>query len=213
MRRIIASLFLFLLIISSAWSHQPVIVEKEPIEIYNPEISRAFYDTLPGKPRLYLINSDKDFELYVNLLVPKNTNPHGRYSARVYKLIGQILELIKEIDGNAVGWKEFFEPFGRDTYLKGPEFREKVAAGSYEIEVFSRDHVGKYVLAVGEKESFGPKEIAQVYWVIPKLKLNFFHSSLWSFLITPFGLFLIFVAAIFIFALFFLIAKLKHNRV
>jgi len=209
MRRITASLFLFLLIIYSAWAHQPVIVEKEPIEINNPEISRAFYDTLPGKPRLYLINSNKDFELYVNLLVPKNTNLNGRYSARVYKLNKQESKLLKEINGNAVPWKEFFEPFGRDTYLKGPEFRDKLPAGIYQIEVFNADNQGKYVLAVGEKESFGPKEIAQVYWVIPKLKLNFFHSSIWSFFITPFGIVLIFGAAILVLIIFFLTARFR----
>lgn len=199
MKIIISALIWLWLISPMASAHQPVIVNKETREISNPEISRAFYDKLPGKPRSYLIRSEKDFALYLNLLVPKNTNPHGRYSAYVYKLIGQKRELIKEIDGNAAAWKEFFEPFGRDTYLKGPEFKERVAAGSYEIEVYSRDQTGKYVLAVGEKESFGPKEIAQVYWVIPILKADFFQSSPWSFLLTPFGIVLIIGVAILIF--------------
>lgn len=212
MRKIASTLLWLFLLSSVILAHQPVIVEKEPIEIIQPEISRAFYDTLPVKPRLYQINSDKEFVLYINLLVPKNTNPKGRYSARVYRLNKPSPQLLAEINGNLSPWKEFFEPFGRDTYLKGPEFRQRVPAGTYQIEVFNSENQGSYVLAVGEKEAFGPKEIAQVYWIIPKLKLTFFHSSLWSFLITPFGIVLILVVIMTIFLLAFLNNKFKRLK-
>ena len=169
-------------------AHQPVLVGKDAIVIEKPAISRAFYDELKGRPRTYRIIAEAEFDLYINLLVPKNTNPLGRYSARVYQLTGNDRLPLAEINGNASDWKKFYEPFGGDTYLKGPEYKQRVVAGQYEIDVFSSDDLGKYVLAVGEKESFGPKEIAQVYVAIPQLKSEFFHSNPLGFFITPFGI-------------------------
>jgi hypothetical protein len=177
-----------ILLAAQALAHQPVIVGEEPLIIDNPEISRAFYDELKGTPRSYLIESDKEFDLYVNLLAPKNTNPAGRYSARIYQVQGEERTLLAEIIGDSVEWKEFYEPFGGDSYLKGPEFKQLVPAGKYAIEVYNPANQGKYVLAVGEKEFFGPGEIANVYITVPRLKADFFGSNPISFLWTPFGI-------------------------
>jgi hypothetical protein len=174
-----------------ALAHQPVIVGKDIITIEKPDISRAFYHELTGQPRVYLVAADKTFDLYINLLVPKNTNAAGRYTARVYHLMGNKKILLTQLNADSVVWKEFYEPFGVDSYLKGPEFKQSVPAGKYEIEVFSRDNLGKYVLAVGEKEFFGPKEIVSVYTEVPKLKGGFFGVNPLTFLTTPFGLVLV----------------------
>jgi len=193
MIKILCMLMSILFFSSTTLAHQPVIVEKDSIQIEKPEISRAFYDELKGRPRSYFIDSEKDFDLYINLLVPKNTNSGGRYSAHVYRVKNGQRALLTEIDGGSVVWQEFYEPFGGDTYVKGPEYKHAVPAGRYEIEVYSQDNLGKYVLAVGEKEFFGPKEIAKVYTDVPRLKGEFFGSSPWSFLWTPFGIVLVVV--------------------
>ena len=193
MKKILCLLITILLFASSTWAHQPMIVEKDPIQIEKPEISRAFYDELKGRPRSYFIDSEKDFDLYLNLLVPKNTNPGGRYSAHVYRIENGKRSILTEIDGGSVVWKEFYEPFGGDTYLTGPEYKRSVPAGRYEIEIYSQANLGKYVLAVGEKEFFGPKEIAKVYTDVPRLKGEFFGESPWSFLWTPVGIVLVVV--------------------
>jgi hypothetical protein len=185
-------LFLFALFVASPiLAHQPVIVGKATEEIRDPAISRAFYDALAGQPRSYFINTDKAFDLYLNLLVPKNTNASGHYSARVYRLLDGRRQLLVDLKASSVEWREFYEPFGGDTYLKGPEFKRNVPAGRYAIEVYSAGNRGKYVLAVGEKEFFGPKEIAQVYVAVPRLKGSFFGTSPFQFLITPFGIVLV----------------------
>lgn len=187
-------LFLFILLTASTvLAHQPVIAGKGTEEIRDPEISRAFYDELAGRPRSYFINADKVFDLYLNLLVPKNTNAKGRYSARVYRLADGRRQLLADVRADSVDWVEFYEPFGGDTYVKGPEFKRNVQAGRYEIEVYGSDDRGKYALAVGEKEFFGPKEIAQVYVAVPILKSTFFGTSPLSFLVTPFGIVLIII--------------------
>lgn len=193
MKKILCLFIALMFMFSSALAHQPVIVESEVIQIEKPEISRAFYDELEGRPCSYFIDSEKEFDLYLNLLVPKNTNPEGRYSAHVYRIKDGKRELLAEIDGEAAVWKEFYEPFGGDTYLKGPEYKRLVPAGRYEIEVYSRDNLGKYVLAVGEKEAFGFKEIVKVYADVPRLKSEFFGSSPLTFLWTPFGIVLVLV--------------------
>ena len=201
MNKIICSFFTLLLLASSALAHQPVIVGKDIITIEKPEISRAFYHELNGRPRSYFINAEEPFDLYINLLVPKNTNADGRYSARVYRLDDGKRTQLTDIKAGSAAWQEFYEPFGGDTYLKGPEFKQNVPAGRYEIEVYSTDNLGKYVLAVGEKESFGLKEIAGVYTIVPKLKSEFFGTNPLTFLVTPFGIILVIAAGVIIYLL------------
>jgi len=184
------------MIAAAALAHQPVVVGQEPITIADPDISRAFYDELAGQPRSYFINADKGFALYLNLLVPLQTNSEGRYSARIYRLTGEKKALLADLKADSAVWQEYYEPFGGDHYLKGPEYKQSVPAGRYEIEVYSADNEGKYVLAVGEKEHFGLKEIVNVYKVLPGLKVNFFGGEFYSFLVTPFGLALLFVVGV-----------------
>jgi dipeptidase E len=174
---------------TAVFAHQPnlVFLQKTDIEITNPEISRAFYDELSGVSKNYFINSDKDFNLYVNLLVPEISNKDGRYSANIFLIKpDNFEEQIATLDASAVEWKEFYESFGRDYYLKGPEFEQKFVAGKYRVEVFSPDNLGKYVLAVGKTEKFDAMGILNVFWQIPLLKIKFFNSSILQFFFTPF---------------------------
>ncbi len=171
-------------------AHQPRIVYSQPgdIQINNPEISQAFYDELKGKPRDYFINSSKDFALYINLLVPEEANRNGRYSANIFLVNDSGAEQIGSMDGASFEWKEFYEEFGRDYYLKGPELTKEVPAGKYKIEIYSKDNQGKYVLAVGQKESYDIQSILNIYWQLPLLKVSFFKTSVLQFFLTPFGI-------------------------
>jgi len=173
-----------------ALAHLPRLVYLKPdlAQINNPELSQAFYDELKGQPRDYFINSDKDFELYINLLVPAHSNPEGRYSADVFLLGATEPEKIEFLDGQNFKWEQFYEEWGRDYYLKGPELSKQVSAGEYRIQVYSSDNQGKYVLAVGKKEQYGIKDLLNVYWQIPTLKTTFFNTSVFQFFLTPFGI-------------------------
>jgi len=184
------SILLFLFWAGSVLAHQPRIIfnQSGDIPISNPGISQAFYDELKGKPRDYYINSDKDFNLYLNLLVPTPENWQGRYSAKVFLLQDSKENQVAFIDGISSNWQEFYEPFGRDYYLKGPELDLKAGAGKYKIEVFSKDDQGKYVLAVGKIESYDIKSLLNIYWQLPLLKLTFFKTSVLQFFLTPFGI-------------------------
>ena len=204
---ILAAFFLFSFV-PTASAHQPNLIyfKQGDIDISNPEVSQAFYDELKGNPRDYFIDSDKALELYINLLVPLEENKAGRYSANIFLLkdlstgSGQAEELIVFIDGSLTPWQDFYEEFGRDYYLKGPEFLKQVPAGKYKIEIFSEANQGKYVLAVGKKEEFDIKALLNVYWQLPLLKITFFKTSVLQFFLTPFGIAGIgFIGGLFIF--------------
>lgn len=181
--------FLFILpaVISA---HQPRLIyfNEADVLIDNPEISAAFYDELKGQPRNYFIESDKEFELYINLLVPLPENRNARYSANVF-LVEEDGEKQKAfLDGLSGEWQEFYEEFGRDYYLKGPEFEQFLPAGKYRLEVFGNDNQGKYVLAVGKTEFYDARSLLNIYWQLPLLKIQFFKSSPLQFFLTPFGI-------------------------
>jgi len=185
---------IFFLAVDFAFAHQPRLVylhKDQEVNVINPELSQAFYDELKGQPKAYIIDSEKSFELYLNLLTPAHSNTDGKYSADVYLLDGETETKISTLNGADFVWVEFYEEFGRDYYFKGPEFSQNVEAGKYKIVVYSAnntDNFGKYVLAVGKKEQFGAKDILSVYWQLPLLKITYFKTSVLQFFLTSFGI-------------------------
>ena len=184
---------LFLGFASFTSAHLPRIIynQSADIQIKDPEVSQVFYDELGGNPRNYLINSDADFNLYINLLAPAYSNPNGKYSAKIF-LIQAEDEEVAFIDGQTgFLWQEFYEPFSRDYYFRGPEFEKTLSAGNYKITVFSYENRGKYVLVVGKEEKFSLIEVLNIYWTLPLLKMEFFKTSVLEFFLTPFGLIIV----------------------
>ncbi|MBI1866421.1 MAG: Type 1 glutamine amidotransferase-like domain-containing protein [Candidatus Staskawiczbacteria bacterium] len=189
---------------ASAYLPRIIYNQSTDIQVKEPEVSQVFYDELGGSPRNYLIHSDKDFNLYINLLVPAYSNSNGRYSAKIFLVkntpttSGQAEdEEISFIDGQTdFLWKEFYEPFGRDYYFLGPEFEKNLSSGDYKITIFSYENRGKYVLSIGKEEKFSLIEILNIYWVMPLLKMEFFKTSVLEFFLTPFGLIVVGLIAI-----------------
>ena len=155
--------------------------------VNDPEISKAYYDELAGSARTYKISSNTEFNLYMNILVPKNTNPAARYSATVYMIGKTARSTIDKLDANSAPWNEFYEEYGNDFYYQGSEYRRKLPPGDYEIVVDGDKLVGKYVLAIGEIEAFSPREGMNALYTIPKLKKSFFGESPATFLFSKFG--------------------------
>lgn len=188
---ILSALFLFLPFIVSA--HNPRLVKDgEPVIVENPEISQAFYGELKGEAQIFEIDSDKDFNLYVGVLVPKIPEVNKGISAEIYRSLESDMELITALDGARYSWTELYEPFGGDAYWQGPETRQIVQAGKYIIRVFSGfeagchpelsvkpcfENQGKYSLSIGETESFTPKEIWNTFVTLPVLKQHFFDKN------------------------------------
>lgn len=184
----VLALFVFLPVIASA--HQPRIVESRLTEVPEPEISKAYYGKLSGEPDVYVINATVPFDLYVGVLVPDIEGQKKDVSAVVLKNqpAGEAGgEELAVLDGLNFEWKQFYEPFGADTYWKGPEYKARAEAGTYEIRVWSSNNDSKYSLAIGEIEVFDGKETLNALTLIPKLKKDFFNESPVGFIVSPFG--------------------------
>ncbi len=151
-----------------ALAHQPRIVGGETsIAVEDPEVSKAYYAELHGSPVKYSITSGSPFHLYVNVLIPDIKGIEKNVSAKIVR-DGLV---IYTLDGSGSGWLSFFEEFAGDNYFKGPEYSKNVPAGNYEILVYSPGNRGKYVLAIGDKEEFPPKEILNTIISLPRLKM------------------------------------------
>jgi hypothetical protein len=136
-------------------AHQPRLVEMEKINVTEPEISKAYYGNLSGKPHIYRISTNSPIELYVNVLVPFIEESEKCDSHNLLR--EQLMGILSPKKGD---WKEFFEPFGHSMYWNGPEFKVRADAGKYKIHVQSTEKSIRYVLAAGEIEAFdGPESL------------------------------------------------------
>ncbi len=188
MKKILILSILFLIIGFSASAHQPRLVfSSTEIIVQNPEISQAFYGELAGLPAIYKIKSDKPFKLYANILVPKIENTRTDFLMKISK----DSEDIFIFDGKDYVWQDFYEPFAGDNYLQGAEFKSDAEAGNYEIKVYNPDDVGKYVLAIGETESFPLDETIKTLKTLPYLKSDFFKRPIYEILFSIIGKFFI----------------------
>jgi hypothetical protein len=172
-----------LAIITMILAHQPHIARDSVTVVTKPEVSKAYYAELAGGPATYQISTTDSFEFYVNLLAPDVPGAETDFVADVTGPNG----LVVRIGGDGTEWGRFHEPFGNDTYLKGPEFRTRLPAGDYTVVVTSPDNRGKYVLAIGERESFPPAEIARTMATMPDVK-GFFGKPRASAYTSPFVL-------------------------
>ena len=216
MRRLLLVMLSMGLFFIPSSAHQPRIVGNLTlIEVKNPDISQAFYAKLNGSPQVYGIVSDKPFRLYVNLLVPALPDIDTDVSAQVYSGSEAPENLLKKLDGPSFAWTKFFERFGGDTYLKGPEYEEPVSAGTYLIKVTSPDNQGKYAVAIGTEEKFPPGEILRTILVLPKLKKVFFEKSPLTAYFNLSGVFLLVVigAVLGISALFLIFLRKRRSRI
>jgi hypothetical protein len=169
---------------STADAHQPKLVTEPGVTlIEKPEVSQAFYAELFGEPAVYEIVSLDSFWLYVNILVPDEAGIPTDFSVTVTDATDTIIVL----DGPASEWKEFYEPFGGDSYLMGPEHRLCVGPGTYIATVTRPGNQGRYVLAVGEREEFPLGEIIRIIGLMPRLKRDFFHKAPIRALTDPIG--------------------------
>jgi len=185
--KLIILTILFLFIPAITLAHQPRLVTEPALtEIFNPEISQAFYGQLQGEAQYFKIQAPNPFVLYVGILVPQEENIGQDLIVDIYLNDEKIIIL----DGTDSTWQEFYEEFAGDYYFKGPEVRSDAQPGTYLISVSSLDNLGKYVLVVGEKESFPPKEIIQTIKILPQLKKDFFNKPAWTAFYNRIGLFL-----------------------
>jgi len=110
--------FLTFFVITEIKAHQPVlndlnpISHKEPYLIEKPEVSKAIYSTLKGKPHFYKIISDKIFKFYVGITVPK-IEECSNFKKFSFQILDKKKKLIKELDGKNFKWWPWYEKYGK----------------------------------------------------------------------------------------------------
>jgi len=209
------SLFLVNSLISTSSAHQPRIVYQKqisqinPIIVINPEISQAFYAELKGQPEYYTVSSDKEFNLYVRILSPNITDAKKDFSVEIIK----DASVIALLNGYSFTWTEFYEPFVGDDYWQGPEFEKHQPKGEYLIKVYNPDNRGKYVLVVGQAESFPLNESLKLFVSLPKLKHYFGKSGFTAFLnlVGLFWLIQLIILSLIVFGLIWIVKKLRKK--
>jgi hypothetical protein len=190
--RVLFFLLLMLVSADAAHAHQPRIAFGarhsffNPIVIEKPEISKAYYGELAGNADYYRIDSGSPYQLYLNILVPDRRD--SRLDMHV-DVVSDNKTLLK-LTGKGFHWTRFFEPFGRDSYLKGPELDWRLRQGTYYIKVSNKGNQGKYALAVGSIESFPLTETVRMAFTLPVIKAQFFNKPGYSAFLTPAGLIL-----------------------
>ena len=168
----------------TAYAHQPHMVTDTGVtRVDKPEVSKAVYAELFGKPAVYEIVSPDSFALYVNVLVPDEVGIPTDLSVTVTRGSDTIVML----EGPAYKWTEFYEPFGGDSYLMGPELRLRDGPGPYVATVSRPGNKGRYVLAVGEREEFSFGDMVRTIGLMPRLKRDFFHKASIRALTDPLG--------------------------
>ena len=167
-------IFIFILLLTTnLFAHQPKLINYSPSvdnphQVIFPEISKAYYGKLSGEPHYYIINSDKEFLFYTGILSPKIDDEYKWLSIAVYAINEKNNKILKFFaDGQDFKWEAWYEPYARDWYWKGPEIGAEVnedtgfkrsfnlSKGNYLIQIFNKDNIGHYSLAVGEAEFFG----------------------------------------------------------
>jgi len=179
MKKLVIFLIAGIFMISLVSAHQPRIISSEKgekgVNVIDPEISKAYYSGLKGKEHQYIIDSDEEFNLYVGILIPGREITHT-VSVEVIK----DNETFALLDGENFEWWEFYEEFGKDYYMAGPElgveFKSNltVPAGIYDIRVFNGNNWGEYSLAIGDLEEFGLIEVIKAFFNVIRLKIWFF---------------------------------------
>jgi hypothetical protein len=191
--RVLLFLFFMISAATDVCAHQPRILFGgkhsffDPVIIEKPEVSKAYYGVLTGEPDYYRIDSRMPYQLYLSILVPNRRDSRLDMNVDVVSDNKTLLRL----KGKGYKWEWFFEPFARDHYFKGPELDWRLRQGTYFIKVHNKGNQGKYVLAVGSKESFQLAETVKMAFTLPVIKAQFFSKPAYSAFFTPVGLILL----------------------
>lgn len=204
--------FLFLTAAIPAFAHNPRLVYDKnapisaPIIISNPDISQAFYGRLKGSPEYYQINLQDKQTFYFHTLVPAVAGITKDISAELLSADGNLVAALEAKDSS---WPAYHEKFANDNYFAGPEKTIDIEPGAYTIKISNGINEGKYVLVVGQKEYFPPKEIWETIVNLPALKIYFASSPLLAYF-NYVGLFLAFIIVVIL--VIFLLTRLIYRR-
>ncbi len=169
-------------LVGLAEAHNPRLVynfdalPEKPIIINNPDISQAFYGRLKGWEEYYQLTVTTSTDFYWQTLVPAVKDITKDISADLINKESE--QKVASLKASESEWKSYYEEFAGNNYFAGPTSTITLDPGTYLIKVYNENNEGKYVLVVGQKESFAPKEIIGTIVNLPALKTYFNQSPL-----------------------------------
>ena len=159
----------------TASAHQPhYVATSTAITDTQPTISKAYYGTLAGEPASYTVTATSSIELYVNILAPDIPGTKKNFVVTITDKSSP--SPLATLNDPTTSWQRWYEPFGGDWYWQGPEFKQQVPAGTYRITVHNPGNSGRYVLAIGETESFPPSTALHTLSELYTIKTQFFNE-------------------------------------
>ncbi len=174
-----------LLVGAAASAHQPRFPAPDTTRVSNPDISQAYYAELKGRPDQYVVEPADSLLLYIQMVAPDVPGIEKDFVFDIFGRNDSGETALGQLRGDRADWTEFFDPFGGDNYLQGPEYESLVGPGRYRVAVSSPDNLGKYLLVVGRKESFPLGEMVRTVGVLPALKRDYFGkpaaSAYWNY--------------------------------
>jgi len=176
---------LFLTLSTSVLAHQPRVTLyndlslENPIQINNPDVSQVFYGELNGQPEYYKFSLPQASNSFLGILVPSSEKNFT--SVELIDENDMSIELLNE---NNYEKGVYFEDFGGDFYIKGPEIKKELPQGDYTVKIFNETNTGKYAFVIGEKESFPILESIKTLGLLPVIKIAFFNKPVMEFFIT-----------------------------
>ncbi|MDH5798598.1 MAG: hypothetical protein OEZ19_08530 [Paracoccaceae bacterium] len=185
-----ARVFLILALLAQpAFAHAPVFdlnktakTAEAPFIVEDPEHSKAIFSELTGAAHYYRIDAPEAFDFYVGMTAPK-LDACGLQQTFSFDVLNADMKRIDGRDGSTFKWWEWYEEFGKNWYWVGPEIGKdflsttRYAAGTYYIRIFNKENTGKYVLAVGDDERFGPAEIFRAVTSMGKINRTFWNNA------------------------------------
>ncbi|HPZ90683.1 MAG TPA: hypothetical protein PLL81_04935 [Bacillota bacterium] len=173
MTLILLSAGILLLLGGPVCAHRPVFPQaREPYDIPDPAISLAIYRELgAGQVDYFRFSVPRQgMEFACQLMVPARSR--SKDFRPVLVLIGPGLPdpgpeipvaVPPGLGAEAEEWWDggkFFEPFTQTSYRMGPKVRRHLPAGEWQLAVYHPPGTGgKYTLAVGERESWGWRDL------------------------------------------------------
>lgn len=182
----------FLFFVSPTFAHKPIFIDsnissyESAFEIKNPQISYAVYDDLaPGKVvKFFKLRLKTDEMIRLELLVPKPFGDSFKPSigimtekvARTFPKVQRALLDTEEISIVQYTKNEsvsFYEPFTQTEYFQHQAFNiTTLNESTYFIAIFDPQATGgKYVLAVGNQESFGALDLVSFPYTYLRVKM------------------------------------------
>jgi hypothetical protein len=151
--------------------------------------------------------------MYLNILSPDIKNTLKDYTIIIR---GDKNNIIATLSSSTSEWIKWYEDFGGDWYWKGPEFKQQFSAGTYTISVQNPTNSGKYVLAIGETESFPANQMLSTLKELYIVKTNFFNEPFYGIFYGIIGKYLLFsseiLVLILIIIIWFFVRKLRKKH-